>query len=71
MPRPTPLSSSSCSECSGLTAKALLVVYSCSQGQWSLGDRDMERDVIPMAQSFGMAIGGSTAAGSDPWLTRR
>jgi hypothetical protein len=36
-----------------------------SQGNWNLALRDMERDILPMARAFGMAIGTSRLANLD------
>jgi aryl-alcohol dehydrogenase-like predicted oxidoreductase len=39
---------------------AEFVVY---QGMWNAGTRDFERDIIPMAQDFGLALAPWSALG--------
>jgi aryl-alcohol dehydrogenase-like predicted oxidoreductase len=47
--------------------KTPFVVY---QGQWSLTNRDMEREIIPMCRQFGIAIAPFGAAGSGKFKTK-
>ncbi|KAF2152389.1 norsolorinic acid reductase [Myriangium duriaei CBS 260.36] len=43
------------------------VVY---QGKWSAGDRDFERDILPMAQAEGMALAPWSALGGGKFKTK-
>lgn len=46
--------------------KTQFVIY---QGAWSATQRDLERDIVPMAKHFGMAIAPYGAAGSGRYKT--
>ena len=46
---------------------AQFVVY---QGKWNIGDRDMEREIIPMCQAEGMGIAPWSALGGGKFKTK-
>lgn len=49
-------------------ALAQFVVY---QGSWNLGARDLERDIVPMCRSFGMAIAAWNVLGGGQIKTKK
>lgn len=44
--------------------------FSIYQGRWNIMLRDLEREIIPMARHFGMAIAPWDSIGGGKWLMR-